>query len=431
MRAPDPLALFWDVAQLENPALIHDDFVRMPRATRDALFGLGLLAPHRTAQCVVCDACASGHAEEVEAVTYPTGATHLFIYCPENGRIEVDPDRLRQWTPLYDSIPELIAESLGARGDCRETVPGRLWDIGCAVVAGRPHHVWLARRVTADLTPRLPTDKVSVLFILGTKPRNGVGIAPERVFEVRHLVRLENDALCFDGDVVSVQLAGAAPPTREDGPGSVPFAAIEALHGDVRRIMDHTAPLPAVVAEVASNVDAVLQNTTAIARNEYELRRENAELQELAKGGVLRFATRIDAEDFRAFAAVMLAGNRSKAAQCLGIPQRTFYDRVGSWLARGPDYRRMYRMVEWRKKSLRKIKVRLDDSLLGTEIDGQAENPETIRDVLEAMRDRNDMKSHDDLLRDILQAIADQNADNWQSVQAELIEILEEEVMPQ
>ena len=127
----------------------------------------------------------------------------------------------------------------------------------------------------------------------------------------------------------------------------------------------------------------------------------------------------------------MLAGNRHKAAQRLGIPQRTFYDRVGSWRSRGADYRRMFRMVEWRKKSLRKIKVRLDDSLLGTEIDGQAENPETIRDVLEAMRDRNDMKSHDDLLRDILQAIADQNADNWQSVQAELIEILEEEVMPQ
>jgi len=37
-------------------------------------------------------------------------------------------------------------------------------------------------------------------------------------------------------------------------------------------------------------------------------------------------------------------------------------------------------------------------------------------------------KSRDDLLRDILQAIASQNAQNWQAVQAEIIEILREEV---
>ena len=101
-------------------------------------------------------------------------------------------------------------------------------------------------------------------------------------------------------------------------------------------------------------------------------------------------------------------------------------DRKDSGL-RGADYKRLYRMMEWRKKTGRKIKVRLDDSLLGTDVD-DAENPQTIRDVLASMGDKTDEKSRDELLRDILQAIASQNAENWQSVRAELIDILKDEV---
>ena len=55
----------------------------------------------------------------------------------------------------------------------------------------------------------------------------------------------------------------------------------------------------------------------------------------------------------------------------------------------------MYRMTEWRKKAGRKIKVRLDDSLLGTEVTDQAEYPETIREVLASMRDKTDSKNRD------------------------------------
>jgi hypothetical protein len=44
------------------------------------------------------------------------------------------------------------------------------------------------------------------------------------------------------------------------------------------------------------------------------------------------------------------------------------------------------------------------------------------------MRDKTDEKSRDDLLRDILQALCSQNADNWESVRDELIEILKAEV---
>jgi 7-cyano-7-deazaguanine synthase in queuosine biosynthesis len=182
------------------------------------------------------------------------------------------------------------------------------------------------------------------------------------------------------------------------------------------------------IKELQQDVATVRVNTEAIAKNEYELRQENAELRKLAEDGFLRFATRVEADDFRAFAAIMLTGNRNQAAKALIKPQRSFYDIVDSWLSRGPDYVRMYRLVEWRKKAGRKIKVRLEDSLLGTEVKNKPENPETIRDMLDAMRDKMDSNNRDDLLRDILQAIARQNTQNWQIIRDEVIRLLSEEV---
>jgi len=179
--------------------------------------------------------------------------------------------------------------------------------------------------------------------------------------------------------------------------------------------------------EVIRRLDTVCLNTEAIAKNEYELRQENTELRVLAEAGFLRFAVRIDAVDFRAFAAIMQTGNRRQAAETLQIPERALYRRVDTWPARGADYKRMYRIIEWRKKTGRKIKLRLDDSLLGTGVE-RAENPVTIREVLEHMRDKADEKTRDELLRDILQAVSSQNAENWQSVRAELIDILKDEV---
>jgi 7-cyano-7-deazaguanine synthase in queuosine biosynthesis len=230
-------------------------------------------------------------------------------------------------------------------------------------------------------------------------------------------VRQQFDDLRYrleDGSLLQLMATRAylADPSQNGGNGK--GVTLEVIHAGIQ--------------DLKQGVDAVRLNTEAIAKNEYELRQENAALQELADDGFLRFATRVEADDFRAFAAIMLTGNRNQAAQALSIPLRSFYDLVNLWPSRGPDYKRMYRMAEWRKKVGRKIKVRLDDSLLGTEVEDQAENPETIRDVLAAMRDKTDAKNRDDLLRDILQAIAGQNAKNWQDVQAEVIRILREEV---
>ena len=254
-------------------------------------------------------------------------------------------------------------------------------------------------------------------------------LTTETVAKDEHQLRQENADLARQ--LETVRLTTEAIAKKEDVIAKNEEAIVkneEAIAKDEHQIRQENTEIRAGIDNLKQGVDAVRLNTEAIAKNEYQLRQENEELRSLAERGFLRFVNGVDPDDFRAFAAIMLTGTRSKAAEALRIPQTTMWNRVAAWPSRGADYKRLYRMVEWRKKTARKIKVRLDDSLLGTEVEGQAENPETAADVLAAMRDKTDEKSRDDLLRDILQALCSQNADNWESVRDELIEILKAEV---
>jgi hypothetical protein len=144
--------------------------------------------------------------------------------------------------------------------------------------------------------------------------------------------------------------------------------------------------------------------------------------------GLFKFALRVNGEDFQAFAAIMALGNRRAAAAFLNIPVPTFYRRTDSWKAKGKDYRRMHRLVEWRKATARKLQVRLEDSVLSGESQ-DAENPETLAAVLAKMRtDGADDRSYPDLLRQVFEALQEQNAGNWAGVRQELMNHLREEL---
>jgi len=204
---------------------------------------------------------------------------------------------------------------------------------------------------------------------------------------------------------------------------------LAAIRADVRKIKQITTPLPGAINQLGKGVEAVRINTEAIARNEYELRHEYAELQRIHAEGYLKFTARVNANDFTAFIFIMTMGNRKAAADELNIPHRSFYDRVDKWREMGPEYKRMFRMVEWRKKIGRKIKVRIEDSLLSGEPNDQAENPETIRDVLTRIEDQEvDNRDYPDILRQILGVMSTQNPGNWLAVNNEVIGILSEEL---
>ena len=208
-----------------------------------------------------------------------------------------------------------------------------------------------------------------------------------------------------------------------------PLDALHAVHADVRDLKTSMSPLPGAVALLGKGVETVRLNIEAIAKNEYELRQENSELQRLHSEGFLKFATQVNGGDFTALIYIMALGNRKKAADALGIPHRSFYDRVDKWPGMGSEYKRMFRLVEWRKNVGRQLKVRLEDSLLSGEPNGSAENPETIRDVMTRMKEQEvDSRDYPSILRDILDAMSKQNPANWRTVNKEVIGIITEEL---
>ncbi|MBI5386786.1 MAG: hypothetical protein HZA90_19110 [Verrucomicrobia bacterium] len=199
------------------------------------------------------------------------------------------------------------------------------------------------------------------------------------------------------------------------------------------------SPIDAVLTEFAKRlgegrglvktVERIDRNIEALAKGTYELRQENEDLRRLHAEGHLKFALSVDGEDFRAFTVIMALGNRKAAAEFLEVPLRTFYDRVDKWQSKAGAYRRMWRFVEWQRTQERKIKVRLDESLLSGDSGGAAENPETIRAVLTKMKEEAvDRRDYPEILRQILEALASQNGGNWAAVRDEVVAIIKEEL---
>lgn len=178
---------------------------------------------------------------------------------------------------------------------------------------------------------------------------------------------------------------------------------------------------------LVKTVERIDQNIEAVARNQYELRKENEELRQLNKEGYFNFAVRVNGDDFLAFAVIMALGNRNAAADHLKIPHRTFYNRVEQWRSRGKEYQLMLRYLEWRKRSSRHLKVELNPSLQSGESGDQPENPETMADVLTEIKAA-DNRDYPALLAEVLEALQRQNSGNWTMVRQELVEMIKDEV---
>jgi len=219
------------------------------------------------------------------------------------------------------------------------------------------------------------------------------------------------------------------------------LAAVESGIRDIRDLKrSEVSDSPRVVLEnihrevIAGRVEnrhgfeKVSNSMDAVAQGNHELRKENDELRRFHKEGYFKFALIVDAEDFQAFAAIMVFGNRKAAAERLKIPFRSFYDRVKKWAARGKEYQLMMRYIEWRKRSGRHIKLRLEESVQSGESGGYPENPETLYEILETGLKTSDNANRANLLADILNALQAQNPKNWMKVRDELVQIIQEEL---
>lgn len=210
-----------------------------------------------------------------------------------------------------------------------------------------------------------------------------------------------------------------------DGPGR--FRTTNPIQPILDRFSDELAAGKGLV----KTVEKFGRDLDAVAKGNYELRTENEELRRLASDGYFKFVLSVDPLDFRYFAAIFAVGDRAKAARLFNneIGERRFYERVDSWKSRGPEYKRMYRIVEARKKAGRHGMIRLNESLQSASVQEEAENPETLQAVLDRLHaDDLDQRSFPALLQDILNALLDMNDDNWRPIRDELVPVIREEI---
>ena len=213
---PDALDIVWRSANVPSPVLTVEDLVGISPAAVKGLIELGVLREAGPATHVVCDGCHDQHVERVVMTKYPNGQTRFFIPCPENLRVEVPRERLRQWAVDFAPLLAALARGVGTTEMLTEVVPGRVWNLGRASLAGKSKPIWAARGLAwpdaRQVVAALPQGRSPILFFLGHGPDDGlVDVPREAIIELRTVVQMK-DGVIVDREAIERQLADVAAP---------------------------------------------------------------------------------------------------------------------------------------------------------------------------------------------------------------------------
>jgi len=204
---PDPLSVLWERAELSSSCFDGDEVLRWDEGLLERLIAVGLVREINAASSVVCDACDFGHVEDVMFIdALAEAGARAYIWCPDNGRIRVPIDRLRQWEVDFGGVARSLAQALNRDGAPEELVPSRLWLLGKAVFAARSRDVFLARGLSwpdaASLlarAPRLATSGAPLVLVAGTVPPLvlwGADVPP--LFPLGAVLSLRGDRITLD-----------------------------------------------------------------------------------------------------------------------------------------------------------------------------------------------------------------------------------------
>lgn len=119
------------------------------------------------AQSINCDACSENHAADVQTTEY-NGQLRFFINCPSSGRVEIQAERLRRWRLSLLGLARVIASKLETKGQVKELVSQRQWDIGRAEIGDGIHEFMILRGLnwtdTSDVLKFDCNNKIAPVF---------------------------------------------------------------------------------------------------------------------------------------------------------------------------------------------------------------------------------------------------------------------------
>ena len=226
----DPLTWLLNRAGSPDPVVTADGLDEDAVAAIPGLVDLGLMAPAAPATAVVCDGCDADHVGEVVRITTPGLPIRWFVACPESGRVAVDPDRLRQWVVVTDTLARQVANCVGSTGGVAERYTGRVWKLGPFAAGGRAWVGWLAVGLDrpdgaelVDAAPELLAGNAVVFVPTMAPPASvwGNGSGPT-VVPLIDVLRLARGGLAVDRAFLNAHLTAPGEPIAMPVPAPVP-----------------------------------------------------------------------------------------------------------------------------------------------------------------------------------------------------------------
>src|SRR5271165_2567918 len=130
----------------------EEDLSRWPAEAVRELKSQRLLVKASPAASVVCSGCEQECAMLVYTVPAGTGQAAHFVVCDKRddiNRVDVPPERLKQWRCGAEAVGAFVAKSLGLRSDGQRKNDAGLWELG--LVTGKKRSQMLCLRASRNL----------------------------------------------------------------------------------------------------------------------------------------------------------------------------------------------------------------------------------------------------------------------------------------
>ena len=224
-----------------DPVVGVDDIRSWNKAEFEGAVTMGLLRETEAARWILCDACSDRHWSEVITVA---GGRRMFLSCPEEGSVNVEPARLRQWRIDTGRLAELVALAVGLPGTVRPIDLGRLFHLGRRRLAGRFRDLFLVAGDTGDLSAefekllRYDGWSSGVVFVPSVNGC-GAGVPSKlRVVDLSSVGQLSGGALSVDLDYIA-DCFGDDAPARTDRSQTI-TAPADAAWSEVGMVLHDT-----------------------------------------------------------------------------------------------------------------------------------------------------------------------------------------------
>lgn len=182
----------------------HRDLAEWPAGSLQLFLKLGILRQSAGGLMASCPSCDDGHVELVAQRPGPDGQPRLYIYCPEQLRLEVSAEMCRSWQVDLDGLASLVSSTMELKGTPKALMPNRLWRLGRIPWEGKTREVVLATRLAepdgASVAPHIGAGGRTIVLVPRLVPDDRVwlGRVPA-VVALERIAELDGDRFMIDG----------------------------------------------------------------------------------------------------------------------------------------------------------------------------------------------------------------------------------------